>query len=747
MTQEPPRHDTSAHPGRRFRSWFTQAHTIHRVVQIDARRVLVSAFWWALGFALLLAIPFLLYYQSEAQSYREMRQAEKERVIRLASEIIHQEMEAAQADLRFISRNNEMAAFLARDTPENRAQIAREFLELASQKELYDQVRLIGADGRELVRVNYGDGRPYVVPERELQFKGERPYFPATMALDAASIHVSPFELNVEHGQLERPYKPVVRLAVPVVDGQGRKRGIVILNYLGQRLLDRLAVVDGMAGLLWLVDARGYWLLGPQSESAWGFAVPGREDQSLSASNPLLWRAISGANKGEVDEAGTGFQFERIYPFAETPETSRNDLPRPRVGKEYHWTVVTQLSAEFLRQGLSGLVRNLALLYGIWVASGCLLAAALSFLVTRNSALSHVMENVIDSLPVLISYVDAERRYRFNNMAYERFFGLSPKQLFGKTMREVLGDASYEEVRPHVDRALAGEVVTLELHLPYARAGERDVVVSYIPDVGVGGRVLGFYVLVSDVSQIRDSERRERQRMLELAHVSRLASLGEMASEIAHEVNQPLAAIAMYSAACLRTLGNEPGDGQMQDWLQAINAQAKRASEVVSRLRRFVRKRDIHPGPVDLNQVAREGLALMRFECARQGVAVDLELDGELPSLSAELILVEQVLFNLLRNALDALLHRTDGKRVVIRTGHGAGHAWIEVEDNGPGVDPALGDRVFESFMTDKPDGMGVGLAISRSIVQAHGGSLGYVNNPGEGATFRCTLPREVGDE
>lgn len=159
-------------------------------------------------------------------------------------------------------------------------------------------------------------------------------------------------------------------------------------------------------------------------------------------------------------------------------------------------------------------------------------------------------------------------------------------------------------------------------------------------------------------------------------------------------------------------------------------------------LRRFVSRGDIQAGPVDLNQVAREVAGLMQFDADRHGAAIALDLAEGMPTLSAELILVEQVLFNLLRNALEALSRSTAPGHVVIRTGFDECQAWVEVEDNGPGVSDELGESIFESFKTDKREGLGLGLAISRSIVEAHGGTLAYVNNPEGGATFRCSLPR-----
>lgn len=734
----PTRHEVQPIP------WLTQAHTIHRVVQINLRQVLVRTLVWGIGIALLLAIPFVFYFQAEMQGYKGTRQAEKERVIRLASEIIHQEMEAVLSDLRFMSRNNEMRDFSAGDSSARRKNLAREFLELARQKHLYDQVRFIGMDGMEKVRINFADGRPYIVPDRKLQYKGDRPYFMESSRLDASQIHVSPFDLNFENGQLERPFKPVIRFAIPVADAQGHKLGVVVLNYQGRRLLDRLATVGGEAGSLWLIDPRGYWLLGPGRESTWGFVVPGREKQSLPARYPALWKQLSLSDKGVHSPSQDWVRFERVYPFGHGTESQANYSAKPVAGTDYYWTLTASLPAESLQAGYAGLTQKIGFIYGAWVLFGLFLAGSMSFLSNRNAALAHVMESVIDNLPVLIAYVDSDRRYRFNNMAYERFFGLSPKQLFGKSLREVLGEASYLEVESLVGQALSGQAVTFERRLPYARAGQRDVVISYIPDVSPGARVQGFYVLVNDVTPLKDSERRERQRMLELAHVSRLASLGEMASEIAHEVNQPLAAIAMFSAACLRTIGQDGEKGQVRGWLESINAQAKRASEVVRHLRRFVRKGEIQPGPVDLNQVVREVLGLMRFDASKQSVTIDLELAEGMPSLSAELILVEQVLFNLVRNALEAMAGQIGEKHIVIRTGFDQSSACVEVQDTGPGVDACHGDSIFESFMTDKKGGLGMGLAISRSIVAAHGGTLGYVNNPQGGATFRCCLPREV---
>ena len=289
---------------------------------------------------------------------------------------------------------------------------------------------------------------------------------------------------------------------------------------------------------------------------------------------------------------------------------------------------------------------------------------------------------------------------------------------------------------------MAGKTVAFEQQLAYARAGMRDVAISYLPDFSSQGDVRGFYVMVNDITQIKESERLDRQRMLELAHVSRLASMGEMATEIAHEINQPLAAISMYSAAGLRTLQDD--SGQMKTWLEAINTQAKRASEIVRRMRRFVRKDDPGFAPVDMNRIAREVASLLNHEARSQGVEVVLELAEDLPLVQGERALLEQVVFNLMRNALDAVLSQPGERRVTLRTSSDAQLVYVEISDTGPGVDPVLGEKIFDSFVTSKQGSLGMGLTISRSIIEAHAGTLRYVTKPGAGNAFLFSLACEA---
>lgn len=725
--------------------WFTRAHTLHRVVQVDARLIALQTLLFGAALSALLTIPVAIYNRAEARNSLNLRQAEQERVVKLASEIIHLEMDAVLSDLRYLSQHNELTTYLENSNPEHRRQLALEYLVLAKQKRIYDMIRFIGLDGMEEVRVDFAGGQPTITQKQDLQDKHDRYYFQETLWLSPGQIYVTPFDLNVEHGAIEQPVKPTIRFAVPVADSQGQIRGMVVLNYLGQRLLDKLDLLAGSVGDIWLLNAEGYWLSGPTRQAEWSFMFPSRPQHHVSELNTPFWRQVSAQKSGTYQTKTTWIRFERIFPLTGSDQYPRlPDFAQPMAVDRYYWTLAVAPPQSATQVAKAHLPREPWVIYAMLSLFAYLMAGGLSFAINRNKALAESLEKVIDSLPALIAYVDAEQCFRFNNQAYEGVFGLSPARIYGRTLCELLGEDAYQKVRPYVEEALAGKAANFEYQLAYSAMGTRDMVVDFLPDAAQQGEVRGFFIVVNDVSLVKQAERGERRRMLELAQVSRLASMGEMATEIAHEINQPLAAIAMYSAAGLRTLQANGDHGQLENWLEAINSQSKRASEIVRRVRRFVHKGEYQRGPVALNQVAGEVAALLRHEAQSQRVEIILQLAEDLPSVQGEVVLLEQVIFNLVRNALDALPPLPDRGKITLTTSFDATQVYVEVMDTGSGVDPVLGERVFDSFVSSKQEGVGMGLTISRSIIEAHGGKLRYLANPEGGATFMFSLPRDA---
>ncbi|MBI5330992.1 MAG: PAS domain-containing protein [Betaproteobacteria bacterium] len=726
--------------------WPSRAHTLHQVVQVDLRRVALQTLLSGLVFSVLLAIPVAVYHRGEARNLQGLRLAEQERVIQLAEQVIHQEMDAVLSDLRYLSQHNELKAYLENTNPEHRRNLALEYLVVAKQKRVYDQIRFIGLNGREEVRIDHAGGKPVIREEPDLQDKHDRYYFQEAQWLSPGQIYVSPFDLNVERGVIEQPIKPTIRFVVPVADAYGLIRGVVALNYQGQRLIDKLGALAGGANSIWLLNAEGHWLIGPSRQVEWGFMpayapMPAPAQDRFASFRRRAMAETSGAH-GLQD---AWIRFERIYPLSGGHRPAdATDFAQPASAERYSWTLAVALASPTPQTPHTLLPQELWTTYAVLSLFAFFAAGALAFAIHRNKALAQSMEKVIDSLPILISYVDAEQRYRYNNQAYEKLFHLSPRQIHGKTVRELLGDTTYQEVRGHIEQTLAGAKSVFESQLSCAGPEMHDMVVTLLPDLSAQGEVRGFFVVADDVSLIKQSERRERQRMLELAHVSRLASMSEMAAEIAHEINQPLAAISMYSAAGLRTLHTDCDCTRMQKWLEAIHTQARRASETVRRMRGFMQTDEPQHGPVDLNRIASEVAALLRHEGRAQGTEIALHLDPGLPTVQGEAILLEQVVFNLVRNAMDALLLQPGERRITLVTSFDAEQVYVEVGDTGLGIDPVLGERVFDLFVTTKRKGAGMGLAISRSIIEAHSGAIRQSARTEGGAAFLFSLPWEA---
>jgi two-component system sensor histidine kinase DctS len=299
----------------------------------------------------------------------------------------------------------------------------------------------------------------------------------------------------------------------------------------------------------------------------------------------------------------------------------------------------------------------------------------------------------------------------------------------------------------------------LELQVRMGDGRVLDLLESAVPLLDESGRPRGAVGAYVDLTERRRAEDLARRQQEELAHLSRLVSIGEMAAGLAHELNQPLGAILNYAVACTGLLESQdaPAGGKVLDLLCAVEGETRRAGEIISRLRSFVRKRRPRRASVDLAVLIQEATKLMGPEIRLQSVrlSVDVEPPGGLPKVMADGVQVEQVLVNLIRNAVEAmgqthLARRQLVIRAVQTAGSGAagasvsggpGMVRVSVLDRGVGIDAKDAEKIFDSFFTTKPNGLGVGLTISRSIVESHGGRLTCERLVGGGMAFHFTLP------
>jgi two-component system sensor kinase FixL len=367
-----------------------------------------------------------------------------------------------------------------------------------------------------------------------------------------------------------------------------------------------------------------------------------------------------------------------------------------------------------------------------------------------SAQLEPVLDAMIESLIVIDSTGIIERV----NKATQGMFGYEPDELIGRNISKLMSGSDQSRHDNYLSR--------------YQKTGERRIIgvgrevqarhkdgSSFPAKIAVGEvssagetRYVG---LISDLTEQRQAEAQALIRREEMVNVSRLSTMGEMAAAMAHELNQPLTAIANYAAASKRLLDKGPEyTDDVKEALQEIYDQAHRAGEVIRRTRNFTKSAEAMRGETTLAEVAKPIRSLAELDTKANNIRLRWDIQPDLPPIDVDSVQIQQVILNLIRNAVDAMHDTEPDRRIIaVKAKLTAPHQIrLEVSDQGHGVQDGKSSDIFNAFFTTKKTGMGMGLAICRTIIRAHGGELGFRNNDpglgGHGATFFFTIPTQV---
>jgi two-component system sensor kinase FixL len=358
---------------------------------------------------------------------------------------------------------------------------------------------------------------------------------------------------------------------------------------------------------------------------------------------------------------------------------------------------------------------------------------------------------VLDAMVESMIVIDEDGTMEQVNKATKRMFGYEPDELLGKNISMLMVGTDHDRHDKYLNN--------------YQKTGKQRIIGrgrevqalrkdgSVFPaDIAVGEIKTRDYVrfvgLVRDLTQQRESEGQALKQREEMVNVSRLGMMGEMAAAMAHELNQPLTAIANYASASIRLLDQSKDNiADVREVLQEIVDQAHRAGEVIQRTREFTRSGDEVRAETTIAEIAAPVRSLAELDAKANNIRLSWNIPADLPEVQADPVQIQQIILNLIRNAVDAM-HDTDPDRrdIKIRARLTGPHEIrVDVKDQGHGVSPEATKDIFNAFFTTKSSGMGMGLAICRTIIRSHGGELGFRNNDavteGAGATFYFTIP------
>ena len=380
------------------------------------------------------AVSYLL-YASQANAIRATAQAAEARTAEIARQRVALTVASLMTDASYLSEQDALRTYLTSDEPASLGHLQAEYVALARHRQFIAQLRFIDMNGREVVRVDRQGDTVALVPPEQLQNRADEPYTKETLKLDRGQTYVSELELNAEQGVIEQPVKPTLRVGVPVFDGTGAKRGIIIINYLGQRILDRVSELRDAVADLWVVNAQGYWLLGPKDD-VFAFMYPDRKDRTFAAAYPDVWRQMQTAPAGKVESDPGRFTFAR----ADVDPSDAGGGPSP----PSLFVLVTTPRA------FSDAQTN-ALKFNFAVAAFGLLAllGGISLGLARHQIHRHEAEQLVrlsearfravtETASDAVISADHRGIVRYFNPGAERIFGYAEQDMVGRSLTELM---------------------------------------------------------------------------------------------------------------------------------------------------------------------------------------------------------------------------------------------------------------------------------------------------------------------
>lgn len=704
--------------------------------------------------AIALCVTYLL-YNGQANAIRAAAEATERRIIDSAQQHLTQTLSVVLSDVIYIANQDALLTLLDQGSPEALRHLQNEHVAFARSRAVYDHIRYLDATGREIARMNWHDGSPEIVPADRLSDGAALPIFQRTMKLAQGQLFVTdlflPSAPNTSGRETSiQTVRPTICIGAPVFDRSGQQRGVVIMDYRGQRLVERIRALTNEASNVWLVDSGGNWLIGPGVADG----IDAGGSRSFAAAYPAIWRQIgSGADAALLTADAGRFTYSKVTPGDYHPLAAILGIAAV-TGPS--WIAIVHTPATAIWAQTSELRRYILLTAGALL----LLLAAIAFgLAThqtqREEAERRIRMNearfrdLLETAPDGVIITDSAGRIELVNAQIERLFGFPRHELIGQVI-DMLVPARLRSHHAAQRSAYIAAARTrqmgpgLDLRGVRKDGTEFPVSVSLSPTRTDKG--LGVFCDIRDMTAHRETERkiqelnrRLQQDNAELESLNR--ELEAFSYSVSHDLRAPLRAIEGFSQALQEDAGDKL-DEVGQSHLNRVRQAARRMEFLIDDLLKLasVSRTDMNKTSVDVTDLAGEILGDLAATDGRRVAEADIA-----PGLraNADPRLLRIALENLLSNAWKFTAPRAPTTISVGQEMTGSGLAFY-VRDNGVGFDMARAGRLFRPFQRlhdgQEFPGMGIGLATAQRVIRRHGGEIWARSTLGEGAIFYFTL-------